>query len=53
MTFWLSAPQPATVTIPAGTEVATVRTGEQPPVVFSTTEERPIVDGSLVHASAR
>ncbi|HET9851624.1 MAG TPA: putative baseplate assembly protein, partial [Candidatus Limnocylindrales bacterium] len=47
VTFWLSAPQPATVTIPAGTEVATVRTGEQPPVVFSTTEDRPIISCTL------
>jgi predicted phage baseplate assembly protein len=47
ITFWLSAPQPATVTIPTGTEVATVRTGEQPPIVFSTTEDRPIVACSL------
>ena len=47
VTFWLSAPQPSTVTIPAGTEVATVRTGEQVPIVFSTTEDRPIVACSL------
>jgi predicted phage baseplate assembly protein len=47
VTFWLSAPQPSTVTIPAGTEVATVRTGEQQPVVFSTTEDRPIITASL------
>src|ERR1043166_7508899 len=47
VTFWLSAPQPATVTIPTGTEVATVRTGSQPPVVFSTTEDRAIVACSL------
>ena len=47
VTFWLSAPQPATVLVPAGTEVATVRTGEQPPTVFSTTEERAIVTASL------
>jgi predicted phage baseplate assembly protein len=47
VTFWLSAPQPATVTIPAGTEVATVRTGDQRPIVFSTTEDRPIVTCSL------
>src|SRR5215213_1849789 len=26
VTFWLSSPQPETVTVPAGTEVATVRT---------------------------
>jgi predicted phage baseplate assembly protein len=47
VTFWLSAPQAATVTIPAGTEVATVRTGEQLPTVFSTTEDRPIVTCSV------
>jgi predicted phage baseplate assembly protein len=47
VTFWLTAPQPATVTIPAGTEIATVRTGEQPPIVFSTTEDRPIVTCAL------
>lgn len=52
ITFWLSAPQPATVTIPAGTEVATVRTGEQPPIVFSTTEERAIVTTSLARVGS-
>ena len=52
VTFWLSAPQPDTVTIPAGTEVATVRTGSQPPVVFSTTEDRPIVATSLQNVAS-
>ena len=47
VTFWLSAPQASTVTIPAGTEIATVRTGEQPAIVFSTTEDRPIVACSV------
>jgi predicted phage baseplate assembly protein len=47
VTFWLSAPQPSTVTIPAGTEVATIRTGDQQPIVFSTTEDRPIVTAAL------
>ncbi|HUG48101.1 MAG TPA: putative baseplate assembly protein [Candidatus Limnocylindria bacterium] len=47
VTFWLSAPQPETVTIPAGSEVATLRSGSQPAIVFSTTEERPIVACSL------
>ena len=47
VTFWLSAPQTGTVTIPAGTEVATVRTGTVQPIVFSTTEERPIIATSL------
>src|SRR3954452_9500321 len=35
VTFWLSAPQKTTVTISTGTEVATVRTGSQTPIVFS------------------
>ncbi len=52
VTFWLSAPQPATVTIPAGTEVATVRTGGQQPIVFSTTEERAIVMTSLARVGS-
>ena len=47
VTFWLSAPQPETVTIPAGTEVATVRTGTEPAIVFSTTADLPIVACSL------
>ena len=36
VTFYLSAPQPADVTIPEDTEVATVRTETSPAIVFST-----------------
>lgn len=36
VTFWLTAPQSTTVTIPDGTEVATTRTETEPAVVFST-----------------
>lgn len=36
VTFWLAAPQPTPVTIPSGTEVATVRTETHPAIVFST-----------------
>ncbi len=36
VTFWLSAPQDRTVTVPAGTEVATRRTVGEEPVGFST-----------------
>ena len=36
LTFWLSAPQPEPVTIPAGTQVGTVRTGQEESVVFIT-----------------
>lgn len=39
VTFWLAAPQPADVTIPAGTEVATTRTETQPAIVFTTDAE--------------
>ena len=52
ITFWLSAPQPETLTIPTGTEVATVRTGTSPGVVFSTTEDRPIVACSLQNVAS-
>ncbi|MFJ7201296.1 MULTISPECIES: putative baseplate assembly protein [unclassified Streptomyces] len=46
--FWLSAPQPETVRLPAGTEVATSRGEAEESVVFSTSEELPIVPSSLV-----
>ncbi|MEE1770305.1 putative baseplate assembly protein [Streptomyces sp. JV185] len=46
--FWLSAPQPETVRLPAGTEVATSRGESEEAVVFATSEELPIVPSSLV-----
>lgn len=39
VTFWLSAPQETAVTIPAGTEVATVQTETESSVVFTTNNE--------------
>src|SRR3989442_12572217 len=39
VTFWLSAPQPATAVIPAGTKVATVRTETADAIVFNTAED--------------
>jgi len=36
VTFYLSAPQPHTLPIPRGTEVATLRTETRPSIVFST-----------------
>ncbi len=36
VTFWLSAPQPTAVTIPAGTEVASTRTETESSIVFTT-----------------
>lgn len=47
VTFWLSAPQPETVRIPVGTQVGTVRTQTEPSIVFSMTQELPIVAVSL------
>jgi predicted phage baseplate assembly protein len=53
VTFWLSAPQPETVTIPTGTEVATVRTGSEQPVVFSTVADLPIIHCSLERVASK
>ena len=47
VTFWLSAPQDRTVTVPAGTEVATRRTVGEEPVGFSTFDELAIVPVTL------
>ncbi|MBD0742325.1 putative baseplate assembly protein [Streptomyces sp. CBMA152] len=46
--FWLSAPQPETVTLRAGTEVATARGESGDPVVFATTEELPVIPSELI-----
>ncbi|WNI16159.1 putative baseplate assembly protein [Actinacidiphila sp. ITFR-21] len=46
--FWLSAPQPDTVTLPAGTEVTTGDGDAQEPVVFATTDELRILPSELV-----
>lgn len=51
-TFWLSAPQPETVRIPVGTQVATVRTQTDAAIVFSTTRELPIITASLARAAS-
>ncbi|WAP60457.1 putative baseplate assembly protein [Streptomyces sp. S465] len=45
--FWLSAPQPDTVALPAGTEVTTAGGEAEDPVVFTTTAELRIVPSSL------
>ncbi|MDO0928886.1 putative baseplate assembly protein [Streptomyces sp. TG1A-8] len=46
--FWLSAPQPDTVTLPAGTEVTTADGETEDPVVFATTDELRIVPSELI-----
>ncbi len=54
VTFWLSAPQLETVTVPAGTEVATVRTEVEEAVVFATVEPLAVLSCQLAHlATAR
>lgn len=47
ITFRLAAPQPAPVTIPQGTEVATVRTETEDSIVFTTTESLTIPPADL------
>lgn len=47
VTFYLSSPAQATLTLPAGTRAATLRTETEDPVVFTTVEELPIIACSL------
>lgn len=47
VTFWLSAPQPDVVQVPAGTEIATRRTPVDEAVLFETTEQLAIVPCAL------
>ncbi|GAA1343192.1 putative baseplate assembly protein [Saccharothrix algeriensis] len=53
VTFWLSAPQPETVLLPPGTEVATVGGDTAEAVVFATTDELPVVPCSLTRLVTR
>ncbi|HEX6342296.1 putative baseplate assembly protein [Umezawaea sp.] len=53
VTFWLSAPQVETVSLPAGTEVATVSTEFAEAIVFATTGELPIVPCELARLVTR
>jgi predicted phage baseplate assembly protein len=57
VSFYLSAAQPDTVTIPEGTEVATVRTETTPAIVFTTERDLiirpPAVCGIYTHQAAR
>ena len=49
VTAWLSAPQQEDVVLPAGTEVATPRAGQEEPVVFTTTRELVVPPRRLTH----
>ncbi|MGH3980646.1 MAG: putative baseplate assembly protein, partial [Pseudonocardiaceae bacterium] len=47
VTFWLSAPQPDPVAVPAGTPICTPATETEDAIVFTTVRELPIVPCSL------
>jgi len=49
ITFWLSAPQPTNVTIPGGTDIATIRTETEPAIVFMTDASAEILVPQLTH----
>ncbi len=49
VTFWLSAPQPTPVVIPAGTEVATTRTETEPAIGFTTDRTAAVQTAVLQH----
>jgi len=50
VTFRLSAPQPNTIAIPKGTEVATVRTETQEAISFTTDEDLHVIVPDLAYA---
>src|SRR5215475_3465494 len=52
VTFWLSAPQPQTVLVREGTEVATPRTDVDLPVVFTTSQALDILPCSFAAAAS-
>ena len=47
ITLWLTAPQPGSIRIARGTEVATVRTGDRPAISFTTENDLVIFPPSL------
>jgi len=50
VTFRLSAPQPEAVTIPRGTEIATVRTETEAAITFTTNQDLTIILPNLAYA---
>ena len=50
ITFRLSAPQPEAITIPKGTEVATVRTETEEAITFTTNQDLTIILPTLVYS---
>src|SRR6266699_3442146 len=53
ITFYLSAAQPVDVTIPTGTEVATVRTETSPAIIFTTETDLVVRPPSVIGAFTR
>ena len=53
ITFWLAGPQPATIHIRPGTQVATVRTETDEAIVFTTLGDLPIVPCSLLRIASK
>lgn len=53
LTFWLAAPQPDPVSIPAGTEVSTIRVEGAEPVVFATDAPLVVQPPVLTHVLTR
>jgi predicted phage baseplate assembly protein len=51
VTFWLAAPQPDVVRIPAGTQVATVRTETEDAITFTTVADLDVVPCDLLVAA--
>ncbi|MER5777468.1 putative baseplate assembly protein [Streptomyces sp. NPDC002039] len=49
VTFWLSAPQEDVILVPAGAEVATLRTEREDAVVFATERDLAVVPCALSH----
>src|SRR5207245_11133026 len=52
ITFWLAGPQPATVHIRPGTQVATLRTESDEAIAFTTVGDLPIVPTSLSYLAS-
>ncbi len=53
ITFWLAGPQPATVHVRPGTQVATIRTETDEAIVFTTLGDLPIVPCSLLRIASK
>src|SRR2546421_7954744 len=52
ITFWLAGPQPATIHIRPGTQIATLRTESDEAIAFTTLGDLPIVPSSLTYLAS-